>query len=294
MSASTAGTGVRRLVHYSSRPLEEWGKIPKFGEWNDRLRATQHRTAFITGKPRGIWYAYEEEWHAHYGSAIEKRKNMSEKNKEEQFQYKYLFEVPESRFTTELEPDDSKILVLTLENFKDFLIKYNAPGVFPDRPFERSRTIKPLKDWLSVWEGFPKEFTFDGKPYFGLNEYFAGVEFSVDLVEYKPENGFKVIESEKNKTGTPKIIYEFDLANDDGTVRHVVADVSFLRHLEVRSGCIFTPQKLFHNPPAHYLVSGPTAAAGAAGKARRGGRRTRRGRKLTVGRTRVSSRRNGL
>ena len=195
--------------------------------------------------------------------------------------------MPESTFTTSLEPDDFKILVLTLENFKDFLIRYNAPGVFPERPLWRGKKVKPLTDWQYLWEGLPKEYTVDGERYFGLNEFFAGIEFSQELVDFRPENGFKVIE-EIDKALNPKIIYEFDLPNTDGTVRHIVADVSFLRYLEVRSGCVFVPQKLFHHPPSHYLA--PTA--GAIASARRDGRRTRRGR-IIARRTSASLRRRG-
>lgn len=297
MSAAVAGTGVRRLVHYSGRPLEAWGKIPKKSEYNSSLEMSRHRTSMNTGKPKGLWYAYEEDWMTHYEPQIKKRTNLSEKNKAGQFAYKYLFEVPESKFTTNLEPEDSKILVLTLENFKDFLIRYNAPGVFPDRPLWRGKRKEPLTEWMYVWHGLSKDYTFDGKHYFGIDEYFAGIEFSQDLVEFKPEHGFKIV-SEQNKLGRPKIVYEFDLTEDDGSVRHVVADVSFLRYLEVRSGCFFMPYKLFPNPPAHYLVSSPVAVAGAttgsaaAGTARRGGRRTRR-RRLTAPRTPASSRRRG-
>jgi hypothetical protein len=283
MSASVAGTGTRTVVHYSSRPLEAWGKIPKEHEFSNALASSQHRTAHRTGKPPGLWYAYEEDWLTHYKPAVNKRTNLSEKNKAGAFAYKYRFEVPESAFTTSLEPDDSKILVLSLANFKEFLIRYNAPGVHPNRPFEYSKKgVKPLTDWHSVWTGFPKEYTFDGNPYFGLNEYFAGVEFDQDLVEYKEENGFK-ISDQLNKSGMPKIFYEFD---EGVGLKHVKADVSFLRYLEVRSGCFFQPQKLFSNPPSYYLVSAPAT--------HRGGRRTsRRGRRLTGGRTRKSFRLSG-
>jgi hypothetical protein len=269
MSASVAGTGTRTVVHYSSRPLEAWGKIPKEHEFSDALASSRHRTAQRTGKPPGLWYAYEEDWLTHYKPAVNKRTNLLEKNKAGAFAYKYRFEVPESVFTTSLEPDDSKILVLSLANFKEFLIRYNAPGVHPDRPFEYSKKgVKPLTDWHSVWTGFPKEYTFDGNPYIGLNEYFAGVEFDQDLVEYKEENGFK-ISDQLNKSSKPKIFYEFD--EEGGGLKRVKVDVSFLRYLEVRSGCFFQPQKLFSNPPSYYLVSGPATTT----PARRGGRRTR-------------------
>ena len=278
------------LVHYSSRPLEVWGKIPKYDKYSNHLTMSQHRTAFNTGKPKGIWYAYEKDWLTHYGAQIKDRKNISEKNKKDAFGCKYVFEVPKSVFTKDVTPDPSKILVLSLSNFKDFLITYNAPGVFPDRYVLRGKKPQPMDDWMNVWHGLPKDYTFDKKPYIGVDQYFAGVEFSQDLVEFKPENGFKTITAE-NKMGNPKIVYEFDLTSGDGTSRHVAADVSFLRYLEVRSGCFFSPQTLFSNPPPHYLdksasadtcVSGAAAAASAAAGATTGSaaagtaRRTRR------------------
>ena len=260
------------LVHFSSREIKEWGKIPKQSEYSNALTSSRHRTSFSSGKPQGLWYAFEKDWLEHYKPTINARKNMSVKNKAEQFDYKYVFEVPKSAFTTNVEPDDSKILVLTLDNFAEFLVKYNAPGIFPDRMVWGGRKPKPIEDWYLVWEGLPAEYTIDKKDYIGVKNLFAGVEFSQDLVEFKPENGFTISSSGKNKMGRPKIMYEFELSSG-GAARHVVADVSFLRYLEVRSGCFFKPENLFTKPPAYYLAEGPAAgsatgaAAGAASAA---------------------------
>jgi len=250
------------LVHFSSREIKEWGKIPKQSNYSDALASSRHRTAVSSGKPQGLWYAYEKEWVEHYKPAINARTNLSTKNKEGQFDYKYIFEVPKTSFTTSVEPDNSKILVLTLDNFAEFLVKYNAPGVFPDRFVWGGRRPKPIVDWYDVWEGLPAEYTIDRREYVGIKKLFAGVEFSHDLVEFKPENGFK-ISSDTNKMGKPKVTYEFELSSG-GTTRHVVADVSFLRYLEVRSGCIFKPEKLFSEPPTRYLVEEPVAIGLAA------------------------------
>jgi hypothetical protein len=280
MSASVAGTGVRRLIHYSSRELVEWGVIPGMKEYNSTLVTIRHSTALKTGKPPGLWYAYEEEWLAHYKPAIGARKNLSNVNKKSQFAYKYLFEVPESAFTTNIEPDPSKILVLSLDNFKDFLVRYNAPGIR-----KGDRTPSATK-WFEIWNGVPAEYTRDRKPLIGVKELFAGIEFSKELVEYSTEHGFKVLD----KNGNKQIVVEVDFADAKGVETHSTVDVSFLQFLEIRSGCFFKPELLFPEGPAPHFVSRPNAPHASRGTARRGGRRGIKSRRITARRTRANDR----
>jgi len=280
MSAAVAGTGVKHLVHYSSRELLEWGKIPKQSEYSNALASVRQKTSVRTGKPVGLWYAYESLWMTHYKPEINARKNLSKSNKELQFQYKYVLPVPESKFTTRLEEDPSKILVLSLANFTEFLVRYEAPGI-------GASPWKYELKWYDFWTGLPRAYT--RVPYDGFQRKFAGVEFSQDLVDYSADV-FTVTPATQREP--KKITITVDLPSG-GTA---TVDVSFLQYLEVPSGCLFKPEALFDKPPSEYLVEGPPAAAGVAtgsATARRGGTRRRRGRRLIRGRTRKSFRLSG-
>ena len=268
MTAAVAGTGVRHLVHFSSREILEWGKIPKQSEYNNSLAISRHRTAFRTGKPSGLWYAYADDWEKHHKPTANKKLNAFViESRKDKFDYKYEFPVPESRFTSSLEPNSEKILLLTPDNFQEFLQQFGAPGVRSKR-----------KTWVDFWQGYTFEKT--GEHVKGVQDKFAGVDFSQELVDFAPEG--------------MKLRFSFD---DHGATKTADVDVSFLKYLEIRSGCIFHPEILFPEGPVPYLTGRPTAGAASAtatGTARRGGRRSRRRSRLTAPRTLCVLRRKGL
>jgi hypothetical protein len=167
-AVATAAAGEKRhLVHFSSRAIEEWGKIPKKSEYNDSLKISMSRIAARTGKPMGIWYAYDTSWVAHYKNSVNKNPLLSPKNKANWFSHKYVFDVADDKFTTDINPAPTKILELSNANFGDFLAKYEAPGVKSSK-----------KTWREFWDG--------------LKDKFAGIEFKAEIATMKPDSTGKI------------------------------------------------------------------------------------------------------
>lgn len=244
MSAAVAGIPAaaavaakeHHLIHYSSRPIETWGKIPKKSEYNDSLAMGMTRVTARTGKPFGLWYAYDEEWIHHYKPAVLKNMLRSEENKENAFAYKYAFTIPDSVFTTDIREDPTKVLVLNSTNFVPFLIKYFAPGLGTSK----------YRTWRDFWHGYEIKGRYNS----GVKDAFLGVDFQEDLVELG-----RLGKSDPSKL-TMAIEYKGEMKN---------VDVGFLKFLEIRSGVLFHPERILDSPPSKYLVA-----------AREGGRRKSR------------------
>jgi hypothetical protein len=317
---------VRPAYHLSKRELKSWGD---FGFGNEQSRAK----VGAKGKPIGLWYAYDTTWAntmTPQGFNVGKYKyllplgtfttdpstpdhsailRLNEENFEEFLEkyhkkeyvtspreklanliYQFHAFADDSILDVFSDSDELKERIEEVDYDPDEIVRQKilavpTNGANKNKIFVNGRALSEdemagiVQDMVDAADEPEEPFVMYTWPQFwkSVAEDFAGVEFEASLVKAR---------------NAPRNIRDLD-GNS--------VEVSWLRLLDVVSGCIFNPETYFggEQPPSLLVRnsnSGTAAAGAAAGAATgtRGGRRKRKTRRSTASRTRKSGRFGGL
>jgi hypothetical protein len=256
------------VYHISKREIGSWGN---FSPSNRKSRTK----IGAEGKPIGFWYAHNTSW-----------ENITKSEKVDAGTYKYKFSVVYS-FSVD-SPSPTSVLMLTADNFDAFLKKYHTKSfIVPPKKliekliyqyfYEGDSALIPVlpeevQEKLSEVEGDYEagrkilkvmkngNIIIDNKP---VNDLAAkGMIDAIKMVDeslitYDWPNfwnsvsrDFAGVEFDKSLIFPRKSPRIFKTVDGD------VIEVSWLRKLDIVSGCIFDPQTYLHRSPSEFKVGG--------------------------------------